>query len=76
MRILFVDDDVDILEAAKDAIESYGYDVITAKSGEECLNKIDKADIIFLDIKMPGMNGIEVLKEIRKKGRDILQLKQ
>lgn len=71
MRILFVDDDVDILEAAKAAIEAYGYDVITAKSGEECLNKINEADIIFLDIKMPGMNGIEVLKEIRKRGEDM-----
>jgi len=66
-RIMFVDDDPSILDAAKTAIESYGYDVITAKSGTECLDKLEDADLIFLDIKMPGMNGIEVLKKIKKK---------
>lgn len=66
-EILFVDDDEEILEAAKTSLEVYGYKVITAKSGKECLEKIDRADIVFLDIKMPGMNGIETLKEIKKR---------
>ncbi|MEA2053802.1 MAG: response regulator [Candidatus Thermoplasmatota archaeon] len=66
-KIMFVDDDPSILDAAKTAIESYGYKVITAKSGEECLEKLEDASLVFLDIKMPGMDGIEVLKRIKKK---------
>ncbi|KAA0003031.1 MAG: response regulator [Thermoplasmata archaeon] len=66
-KILFVDDDDSILDAAKTALEAYGYEVITAQSGMECLEKIGEADIVFLDIKMPGMNGIEVLRKIKKR---------
>jgi len=71
MKILFVDDDPGILEAAKTALELYGYDVITASSGKECLKKLKDADIVFLDIKMPEMNGIEVLKEIKKRDKSL-----
>jgi len=71
MRVLFVDDDAGILEAAKTALELYGYEVITASSGKECLEKIDDADVVFLDIKMPGMDGIEVLREIKKRNEEL-----
>ncbi len=70
-KIMFVDDDPSILDAAKTAIESYGYEVITAKSGMECLEKLEDADLVFLDIKMPGMDGIEVLKKIKKKNASL-----
>ncbi|MCD6298991.1 MAG: sigma-54-dependent Fis family transcriptional regulator, partial [Thermoplasmata archaeon] len=70
-KIMFVDDDPSILDAAKTAIESYGYDVITAKSGMECLAKLEEADLVFLDIKMPGMNGIDVLKKIKKRNSSL-----
>lgn len=70
-KIMFVDDDLSILDAAKTAIESYGYNVITAKSGMECLEKLGDADLIFLDIKMPGMDGIEVLKKIKKRNSSL-----
>ncbi|MGC9307256.1 MAG: response regulator [Thermoplasmatota archaeon] len=70
-RIMFVDDDESILDAAKTAIESYGYQVVTAQSGEECLERLDEADLIFLDIKMPGMDGIETLKHIKQRDASI-----
>lgn len=70
-RIMFVDDDPSILDAAKTAIESYGYTVVTAESGEECLERLDEADLIFLDIKMPGMDGIETLKQIKQRDPSI-----
>ncbi len=66
-KILFVDDDESILDAAKTALEVYGYEVITADSGKKCLEKLEEADIVFLDIKMPEMDGIETLKEIKKR---------
>jgi len=71
MKILFVDDDTGILEAAKTALEIYGYEVATASSGKECLKKINGVDVVFLDIKMPGMDGIEVLREIKKINENI-----
>ena len=66
-KILFVDDDKSILDAAKTALEVYGYEVETASSGFECLEKLDGIDLVFLDIKMPNMDGIETLKEIKKR---------
>ena len=66
-KILFVDDDESILDAAKTALEVYGYSVEVASSGEECLKKLEGVDVVFLDIKMPGMDGIETLKEIKKR---------
>jgi len=75
-KILFVDDDASILDAAKTALEAYGYEVITAQSGMECLEKIKDADIVFLDIKMPGMDGIEVLKEIKFEGLKKIEIEE
>ncbi|HEC87968.1 MAG TPA: response regulator [Thermoplasmata archaeon] len=66
-KILFVDDDESILDAAKTALEVYGYEVETARSGFECLEKLDGIDLVFLDIKMPKMSGIDTLKEIKKR---------
>jgi CheY-like chemotaxis protein len=70
-RIMLVDDDPSILDAAKTAIESYGYEVVTAESGEACLERLDEADLVFLDIKMPGMDGIATLKEIKRRDPSI-----
>jgi len=67
--ILVVDDDPDIREVIKDRLESLGYEVLTASRGQECLDCLEKQypQLILLDIEMPGMSGLEVLREIRKR---------
>ncbi|HVO91252.1 MAG TPA: sigma-54 dependent transcriptional regulator [Terriglobales bacterium] len=72
-HILVVDDDPDICEILKDRLQSLGFRVLAAPGGKEGLDLLEKHNprIILLDIEMPAMSGIEVLKEIRKRDRDI-----
>jgi DNA-binding NtrC family response regulator len=71
--VLVVDDDPDIREILKDRLESMGCQVLTASNGEECLEVVEKQSLqmVLLDIELPDMNGLNVLKEIRKKGHDV-----
>jgi DNA-binding NtrC family response regulator len=71
--ILVVDDDPDIREILKDRLESFNYRVIVAGDGEQGLELIEKTSprLVFLDIEMPGMTGLEVLAEIRRRGLDV-----
>jgi DNA-binding response OmpR family regulator len=68
LKVLLTDDEEDILEVVQDRLEAYGFMVVTARNGLEALKKLsrEKFDGVFLDVKMPGMNGIQVLEEIRK----------
>ena len=70
-HILVVDDDPDIRQILQDRLESYGYLVETAADGPAALEKLDKLTPcdVFLDIRMPGMDGIEVLGRIRDRHR-------
>ncbi len=72
-NILVVDDDPDIREVIKDRLESLGYGVLTASNGKECLGLLEKKSpqMILLDIEMPEMNGLEVLREIRKRESNV-----
>jgi DNA-binding response OmpR family regulator len=72
-RIMVVDDEENIRFLYKEELEDEGFTVELAKNGEEALEKIPdfKPDLITLDIKMPGMNGIEVLKRVREKDRKL-----
>lgn len=67
-RILVVDDEEIVGESCKRILEEDGYEVETALSGEEALRKMKENpyDIVLTDLKMPGMDGMEVLKTIRK----------
>ena len=72
-KILVVDDEENIRFLYKEELEDEGFSVELAKNGEEALEKLPdfKPDLITLDIKMPGMNGIEVLKRIREQDREL-----
>ncbi|MBE9581092.1 MAG: response regulator [Proteobacteria bacterium] len=66
-KILVIDDERPILEVLEISLSSEGYDVITAENGEEGLELFEKQGpkLILTDIRMPGMDGIEVLKRIK-----------
>ena len=70
--ILVVDDESGIRDSIR-LILKPNYDVYTAANGSEALQCIqkDKIDIVTLDLRMPGLSGIEVLKEIKKSNADI-----
>ena len=68
-KILVVDDEVLITDMLKAALGSAGYTVVTAGSAEEALEILKRESIMvmFLDLNLPGMNGIDLCKKIRKK---------
>lgn len=70
MKALIVDDNMMNLKVAKIMIEREGLEVDTCLSGYECLDILDKNtyDIIFMDIMMPEMDGVETFDKIREKG--------
>ena len=66
-HILVVEDDPDFAEGLADVLGLAGYEVLTAVSGEEALEVFPGAgvDLTILDMKLPGMDGVEVLRAIR-----------
>ena len=70
-RILLVDDDQRILHFSRLKLMASGYEVVTAMTGQGALMMIEsqKLDIIVLDLKMPGMGGLEVLRVLRRFSR-------
>lgn len=66
-KILIADDEPDILEIIEFNLQAQGYEVTTAKNGDEAIEKAKKVvpDLIILDIMMPGKNGIEVCNLLR-----------
>jgi DNA-binding response OmpR family regulator len=67
-RILVVDDEIEVCTVLKEFLDSEGYETHIALTGREALRKVQevKPRIVLLDIIMPGMGGIDVLKEIKK----------
>ncbi|TSA41710.1 MAG: response regulator [Betaproteobacteria bacterium] len=66
-KVLVVDDDPVIGKSFDRVLSKKGYAVITARNGEEALNKLrnETYDVVFADIRMPGMNGLEVAERVR-----------
>jgi len=67
IKILWVDDEIDLLKPHILFLQEKGYDVLTSNNGDEALDQIhaDDFDIIFLDENMPGISGLETLTQIR-----------
>ena len=67
-RILVVDDEAPVREVLSEYFTSQGYTVDEAPNGDEALATIrrDRPDLVLLDIRMPGIDGVEVLRRIRK----------
>jgi len=70
-KILVVDDEVSILDMLKDAFSSAGYTVLTAESAENAIKifRQESIMVMFLDLNLPGMSGMELCKLIRKQNQ-------
>lgn len=68
VKLLFVDDEKGITEALQSFFINRGFDTRVANSGEEALEIVNKKkpDIVFLDIRMRGMSGLDALKKIKE----------
>ena len=75
-RILVVDDELFVRELLLEFLSSQGYEVSLADSGEKAveLMQIEPANVVLVDLKMPGMDGIQTLKEIKKTAPDALSI--
>jgi two-component system response regulator HydG len=67
-KVLIVDDDENLCRTLTLVLNRKGYDVIVAHNGPEAIGKVEEQpfDMIFMDIKMPGMDGVEAFAQIRK----------
>jgi len=72
-RVLLVDDEADLLSLWKLRLESNGYDVTTALSGEEALAKMSviNPNVVLTDLRMPGINGMDLFLAIRERNKTI-----
>ena len=65
--VLVVDDEAIVRESIRDWLKDAGYEVSVAESGEEALKLIQQKNfgVMILDLRLPGMNGIDVLKKVK-----------
>ncbi len=75
-RVMVVDDEENIREVLSSYLTGLGYQVVTAKDGQDALNKFqkDQFDLIISDLLMPNIDGLDLLKQIREKDRDVIFL--
>jgi DNA-binding response OmpR family regulator len=67
LKILIVDDDLDIADAFTHVLRSADYDVLSAATGQECLQiaRAERPDLIILDVRLPDISGLEVCRRIK-----------
>lgn len=67
-KILVVDDEPEVTRMLKTRLEAAGYEVMTASTGEECLQEAKKGrpDLVILDILMPGIDGTEAAAQLKR----------
>lgn len=72
-RLLLVDDDAALLEVAGDLFREHGYEVVTAGTADEALERLAGGvfDALFSDVLMPGMSGLELLRAVRRHDLDL-----
>jgi len=72
-KILVVDDEPEVCSVFEEFLSGKGYQVLTANSGEEAVAKFRRENpiLVLLDISMPGMTGVEVLKKIRQLNEEV-----
>lgn len=64
-RILIIDDDESFREALAESVRDFGHEVVEAGGAEEALELMGSVEVVFVDLKMPGMSGIEFLREAK-----------
>ena len=69
IRVLLVDDEEDFVDALAQRLEVRDFDVTTALSGADALERTEdtEIDLVILDVQMPGVDGLEVLREIKQR---------
>ncbi len=72
-KVLVTDDEEDIREVVADRLTHWGYEVAEAEDGVECLEQLDTfaADLLVLDLRMPRMDGLTVLRTLRERGSHV-----
>ncbi|MCQ2544743.1 MAG: response regulator transcription factor, partial [Lachnospiraceae bacterium] len=72
MRILIIEDEYELCESMAEGLRVDGYEVDTCQNGEEGLDILFSAeyDLILLDLNLPGMDGMDILKEFRKENQE------
>jgi DNA-binding NtrC family response regulator len=73
LRVLFVDDEEELVSTVVERLDLRGIDATGAMSGEEALTRIEEKpfDVVVLDVRMPGLGGFDVIKRIKHSHPDL-----